>query len=113
MRTCGSCDACCIAPEIVALNKPAGVPCAHLCKSKTGSCTIYKKRPGECSEFTCAWLTSPHMPKKFRPDRCGIMLVGKPSGIMQVWELKQRIEGSELAAWLEPRLGDWKLSKVF
>jgi uncharacterized protein len=43
------CGACCIAPSISTLGKPAGVPCPHL--DDMLMCTIFGKpeRPGCCS----------------------------------------------------------------
>ena len=43
------CAACCIAPSISTLNKPAGIPCPHLDSGLL--CTLFGKpeRPGCCS----------------------------------------------------------------
>lgn len=43
------CGACCIAPSISSLNKPAGVPCIHL--DVDFRCTIFgqPERPACCS----------------------------------------------------------------
>jgi hypothetical protein len=43
------CGACCIAPSISSLNKPAGQPCAHL--DAELRCAIFGRpeRPGCCS----------------------------------------------------------------
>lgn len=43
------CGACCIAPSISSLDKPAGVPCRHLLAD--WRCAIFGKpeRPGCCS----------------------------------------------------------------
>lgn len=43
------CGACCIAPSISSLNKPAGVPCPHL--DAEMQCRIFgqPQRPGCCS----------------------------------------------------------------
>lgn len=43
------CGACCIAPSISSLNKPAGVPCRHL--DKDFRCLIFglPERPACCS----------------------------------------------------------------
>jgi Fe-S-cluster containining protein len=101
-----------VAPNIEALRKPCGVPCQHLTNARTGCCSIYKDRPTTCQEFVCVWLTNKDMPKKFRPDRCGIMLSGRWGTFIDVWELKQKFIGSELASWLAPRIGNWKLRKV-
>mgnify|MGYP001176836934 FL=1 len=43
------CGACCIAPSISSLNKPAGVPCTHLAADLR--CTIFGRpeRPACCA----------------------------------------------------------------
>lgn len=68
-RTCGACRACCIAPEIPELKKPAHVPCRHLCKA---GCSIYTapERPLLCGTFRCMWLDGA-FPESYRPDRLG------------------------------------------
>lgn len=46
---CTSCGACCVAPDIAALDKPLGVACPHLggdCR-----CGIYEARPGVCRAY--------------------------------------------------------------
>ncbi|MDF2182907.1 YkgJ family cysteine cluster protein [Neptuniibacter sp. CAU 1671] len=45
------CGACCIAPSISSLNKPAGVPCVHLTEDMR--CGIFGKpeRPKVCADF--------------------------------------------------------------
>lgn len=64
------CGACCIAPSISSLNKPAGVPCPHL--DAAMRCRIFglPERPaccsglqpsremcGECREAALIWLS--------------------------------------------------------
>ena len=53
------CAACCIAPSISSLNKPAGVPCRHL--DGELRCTIFgqPERPACCAGLQAA------------PDMCG------------------------------------------
>jgi hypothetical protein len=49
------------------------------------------------------WITSPVIPERFRPDRCGIALVGRPTKpvvTIEIWEVSERFKGSELEAWL-------------
>ncbi len=60
-RTCGSCAACCTAPAIPELNKPAGVPCQHLLpaqEGQVGRCGQYaaSTKPKACDTFRCLWL---------------------------------------------------------
>ncbi|MDP3440514.1 MAG: YkgJ family cysteine cluster protein [Azonexus sp.] len=64
------CGACCIAPSISSLNKPAGIPCRYL--DATFSCQIFDQpeRPaccgglqpglemcGESHQYALQWLT--------------------------------------------------------
>lgn len=53
------CGACCIAPSITVLNKPAGVRCQHL--TDENLCAIFGKpeRPRACADFHAG------------PDVCG------------------------------------------
>ncbi len=46
---CTKCGACCIAPDISSLNKPAGVRCQHL--TDENLCAIYDKRPEVCRVY--------------------------------------------------------------
>jgi hypothetical protein len=69
-RTCGACTACCV--ELVVqsdeYNKPAGTPCAHLCRS---GCGIYETRFPICRDWYCLWRHIPDLPDDARPDRLG------------------------------------------
>ena len=51
MRCREKCGACCIAPSISSLNKPAGVPCKHL--TYNYQCSIFNQpeRPKVCAAF--------------------------------------------------------------
>ena len=43
---CSRCGACCVAPDIAALDKPLGVRCPHLGEDLL--CKIYQRRPEVC-----------------------------------------------------------------
>jgi uncharacterized protein len=43
---CLRCGACCVGPDIAALDKPLGVPCRHLLQDNT--CGLYEQRPAIC-----------------------------------------------------------------
>jgi hypothetical protein len=47
--SCAGCAACCVAPDISTLNKPAGVPCQHL--NEDLRCGIYEDRPEVCRNY--------------------------------------------------------------
>lgn len=89
MRPCGQCTACCVAPSVEEIAKPCWEKCVHL-GSAPKACGIYEDRPKACRKFNCAWRTSPHLPSRFRPDRCGFVLVGLEQGGLAVWELDDR-----------------------
>jgi hypothetical protein len=46
---CTRCGACCVAPDIAALDKPLGRPCVHL--GEDDLCTIYDRRPEVCRSY--------------------------------------------------------------
>lgn len=48
-RECTRCGACCVAPDIAALDKPLGQPCRHL--GPDDLCTIYETRPAVCRAY--------------------------------------------------------------
>lgn len=48
-RECTLCGACCVAPDLAALDKPLGVPCAHL--GDDCLCTAYETRPAPCRAY--------------------------------------------------------------
>jgi len=45
---CLRCGACCVGPDIAALDKPLGVRCPHL--SDENACRIYDERPRICRD---------------------------------------------------------------
>ena len=51
---CTRCGACCVAPDIAALDKPVGVRCPHLGPDLL--CTIYERRPEICRSYRADWL---------------------------------------------------------
>lgn len=53
-RECSACGACCAAPDIAALQKPLGVPCAHL--QADCLCAAYASRPGVCRSYQPDWV---------------------------------------------------------
>lgn len=46
---CSLCGACCVAPDIAALDKPLGVACPHL--SESCLCERYETRPEVCRRY--------------------------------------------------------------
>jgi Fe-S-cluster containining protein len=90
---CGECRACCIAPSIPWLDKPAHTACRHL---SANGCGIQATKPDGCRNYFCTWrvLTDNDVSgfedgevefvdaasrsvarmKDFRPDRCGMVV---------------------------------------
>jgi uncharacterized protein len=48
-RACTQCGACCMAPDILALDKPLGRRCTHL--GDDNRCRIYETRPWVCRSY--------------------------------------------------------------
>ena len=70
VNQCGGCTACCVQYCLPELNKPARVPCQHLCET---GCSLHDQpRPQVCAEFTCGYLLT-RWPLEMRPDNCGII----------------------------------------
>lgn len=65
---CTVCGACCVAPDISALNKPAGVPCDHLLADN--KCAIYEDRPLVCRQYqadeVCLEIEAPTLDGRVR-----------------------------------------------
>jgi Fe-S-cluster containining protein len=51
---CTRCGACCVAPDIAALDKPLGLRCPHL--GEGNLCTVYERRPQVCRDYTPDWV---------------------------------------------------------
>ncbi|MBE2253794.1 MAG: YkgJ family cysteine cluster protein [Myxococcus sp.] len=48
-RECTQCGACCVAPDIAALDKPLGLACPHL--GPDARCLAYQSRPQVCRDY--------------------------------------------------------------
>ncbi len=70
-RACGTCNLCCNLLRIKELRKPEFALCSFWDKER--HCTIYDKKPMECSRFKCLWLKGV-IPSSERPDRTGIII---------------------------------------
>lgn len=77
-KSCGPCTLCCRVFAVEALEKPAGVLCAHAVPAR--GCGIYADRPHACRTFECVWLMDPEMPHRFRPDQTKVVLDQDPEG---------------------------------
>lgn len=60
---CTRCGACCVAPDIAALDKPLGARCPHL--TADNLCGIYEERPQVCRDYTadafCREIAAPSL----------------------------------------------------
>ena len=109
-RECGTCTACCHAPEIPWLDKAPFTACMHL-KEGTG-CAIYATRPKGCREFKCLWLASwksmGFLTEDDRPDKLGIMICTSSGSAehpgMDLWELRPGALGSDRARRIRAEL---------
>jgi len=63
---CTRCGACCVAPDIAALDKPLGVRCPHLGPDLL--CTVYDHRPDICRSYTpdelCERIAAPTLDER-------------------------------------------------
>lgn len=56
-RECGGCRLCCKVLAVQEIDKPRGQWCPHNTKPNApGGCSIYDRRPAQCSDFQCLWL---------------------------------------------------------
>jgi Fe-S-cluster containining protein len=51
---CTRCGACCVAPDIAALDKPLGLRCPHL--GADNLCGVYERRPQVCRDYAADWV---------------------------------------------------------
>ena len=63
---CSMCGACCVAPDIAALDKPLGVRCAHL--TADNLCAVYEDRPQICRDYAadalCLEIAAPTLEER-------------------------------------------------
>ncbi|MGE6741902.1 hypothetical protein ACQKGC_16625 [Allorhizobium pseudoryzae] len=71
-RSCSGCTACCVLPDIEALQKPADRPCPQ-CSLGTG-CKAYETRPQPCRDFLCLWVSDDQLRSDWQPSRSGMLV---------------------------------------
>jgi len=63
---CTHCGACCVAPDIAALDKPLGVRCPHL--TADNLCSVYDRRPDVCRSYqadeVCRLIEAPTLEER-------------------------------------------------
>ena len=65
---CTRCGACCVAPDIAALDKPLGLRCPNL--TADNLCGVYDRRPQVCRDYQadelCRLIESPTLEERVR-----------------------------------------------
>ncbi|WP_164009218.1 YkgJ family cysteine cluster protein [Pyxidicoccus trucidator] len=65
---CTRCGACCVAPDIAALDKPLGLRCPHL--TEDNLCGVYEQRPAVCRAYAadevCRIIEAPTLDERVR-----------------------------------------------
>lgn len=65
---CTRCGACCVAPDIAALDKPLGLRCPHL--TADNLCGVYDRRPQVCRDYSadelCRLIEAPTLDERVR-----------------------------------------------
>lgn len=63
---CTLCGACCVAPDIAALDKPVGMRCPHL--TEENLCAVYERRPQICRDYepdeVCRMIEAPTLEER-------------------------------------------------
>ena len=63
---CSRCGACCVAPDIAALDKPLGLRCPHL--TAENLCAVYDRRPQVCRDYApddvCLAIAAPSLDER-------------------------------------------------
>ena len=63
---CTRCGACCVAPDIAALDKPLGLRCPHL--TADNLCSVYDRRPQVCRSYepdeVCQLIEAPTLEER-------------------------------------------------
>ncbi len=81
MRYCGTCNICCISPDIheKGINKPSMIRCEKLTTNGGAhACTIYNspEKPTMCNNFLCAWKCGyGSNNENNRPDNNNLMVI--------------------------------------
>jgi uncharacterized protein len=65
---CTRCGACCVAPDIAALDKPLGLRCPNL--TAENLCAVYERRPLVCASYQadelCQAIAAPTLDERVR-----------------------------------------------
>ena len=93
-RGCGHCSLCCKLLRIDEFAKPEGRWCNH-CEPGKAGCKVYSKRPEECRDFYCAWLTATDVGQEWYPLKCKMVLYAEGDGN----RIALHVDPSRPSAW--------------
>ena len=98
-RPCDGCTVCCIVPPIRSpdFSKQSSTRCINCVEP--GACGIYPTRPQACRDFECGWRSLPFLDDRWKPDRCGIMIVPEENHVPPGF---QRRQGLNFTAFRKP-----------
>jgi hypothetical protein len=99
-RSCDGCVVCCIVPPVKSpeFRKTSGVACDHCVQG--GGCRIYDSRPPVCRDWMCGWRSLPFLDERWRPDRCGLLVIPEEDDIPEAFE---RRTGIGIVAFRSPK----------
>jgi hypothetical protein len=88
-RSCGSCTVCCIVPPVKSpsFSKQSNTRCEHCIES--AGCGIYPVRPQVCRDWLCGWRSLPFLDDRWRPDRCGLLIVPEEEHVPPEFQRRQ------------------------
>lgn len=98
---CTKCGACCVAPDIAALDKPLGLRCPHL--GPDDLCTAYERRPAVCRQYEpdelCRRIEAPTLEERVAKYLAHFELTDEAravatSGVSSLAEWKARRRGA-------------------
>jgi Fe-S-cluster containining protein len=82
---CTRCGACCVAPDIAALDKPLGLRCPHL--GEDNLCTVYEQRPAVCRSYTadalCEAIAAPTLEERVQRYLAHFQLEGEAAAVQE------------------------------
>jgi uncharacterized protein len=88
---CTRCGACCVAPDIAALDKPLGMRCPHL--TADNLCGIYERRPEICRSYRadelCLRIEAPTLDERVRNYLAGFGLLAEAAAVASARSMRE------------------------
>ncbi len=82
---CTRCGACCVAPDIAALDKPLGLRCPHL--GPDNLCGVYDRRPQVCRDYQadalCQLIEAPTLEERVQKYLAFFELTAEADAVRQ------------------------------